>query len=37
MQSVLGDFNAQWGETVFSNQQLGMRVCIRVVMIMVLE
>jgi hypothetical protein len=37
MQSLLGDFNAKWGERVFSNQQLGMRVYIRVVMIMVLE
>jgi hypothetical protein len=26
-----------WGERIFSNQQLGMRVYIKIVMIMVLE
>ena len=26
-----------WGERIFSNRQMGMRVCIRIVMIMVFE
>jgi hypothetical protein len=35
---LLGDFNVKVGrERIFSNQQLGMRVYVRVVMIMVLE
>ena len=34
---LLGDFNAKWGERIFSNRQLEMRVYIRIVMIMVLE
>jgi len=37
MEILSGDFNAKWGERIFSNQQLRMRVCIMVVMIMVLE
>jgi len=35
MKIMLGEFNAKVGR-VFSNRQLGMRVCIRIVMIMVL-
>jgi hypothetical protein len=34
---LLGDFNAKIGERIFSEQQLGMRVCIRIIMIMVSE
>ena len=37
MKSLLGDFNANWGERIFSNRQLGVRVYIRIVMIMELE
>jgi len=37
MKIVLGGFNAKFGERIFSSQQLGMRIYIRVVMIMVLE
>jgi hypothetical protein len=38
MKVLLGDFNAKVGrERMFSNQQLGMRVYTRTVMIMVLE
>jgi len=37
MKILLGDFNAKVGEIIFSNQQLGMRVYIRIVKIMVLE
>jgi len=38
MTILLGDFNAKVGrERVFSNWQLGMRVYIRIVLIMVLE
>jgi hypothetical protein len=37
MKILLCDFNAKVGERIFSNQQLGMRVYIRIVMIMVLE
>ena len=37
MKILLGDFNAKVGERIFSNRQLGMRVYIRIVMIMVLE
>ena len=37
MKNLLGYFNAKVGEKIFSNQQLGMRVCIRIVMRMVLE
>jgi hypothetical protein len=36
-QNLLGDFNENWGERIFSNRQLGMRVYIRIVKIMVLE
>ena len=32
-----GDFNEKWGERIFSNRQLGMRVYIKIVMIMELE
>ena len=32
---LLGDFNAKVGERIFSNRQLGMRVYISIVMIMV--
>jgi len=35
--TVFGDFNENWGERIFSNSQLGMRVYIRIVMIMTLE
>ena len=37
MKILLGHFNAKVGRKIFSNQQLGMRVCIRIVMIMKLE
>ena len=37
MKILLGDFNAKMGERIFSNRQLGMRVYIRIVMIMELE
>jgi hypothetical protein len=37
MRILLGDFNAKVGERLFSNRLLGMRVYIRIVMIMVLE
>jgi hypothetical protein len=33
----LGDFNEKWGERIFSNRQLGMRIYIRIVMTMVLN
>jgi len=36
MKIVFGDFNENWGERIFSNWQLGMRVYIGIVMIMVL-
>ena len=31
------DVMQRWGERIFSNRQFGMRVCIRLEMIMVLE
>jgi len=34
MKMLLGGFNAKWGETIFSSQQLDKRVSIRIVMIM---
>jgi len=34
---LLGDFNAQGGEIIFSNRQLEMRVHIKIVKLMVLE
>jgi hypothetical protein len=37
MKILLGDFNAKVGRENILNQQLGMRVCIRIVMIMVLD
>jgi hypothetical protein len=37
MKALLGDFNANGGERIFSNRQLGMSVYIRIIMIMVLE
>jgi hypothetical protein len=37
MKILLGDFNAKWGERIFSDRQLGMVVYIRIVMIMGLE
>jgi len=37
MKILLGDFNAKWGERVFSNQNLDRRVSIRIVMIMELD
>jgi len=37
MKILFGDFNAKVGERIFSNRQLGMRVYIRIVMIMELE
>ena len=37
MKILLRDFIAKWGKRMFSNLQLGMRVYIRIVMIMVLE
>ena len=37
MKILLGDFNAKVGERRFSNRQLGMRVYISIVTIMVLE
>jgi hypothetical protein len=37
MKIVLGDINVKWGKRIFLNQQLGMRVYIRIVMIMELE
>jgi len=36
MKILLGDFNAKVGERIFSNRQLGKRVYIRIIMIMVL-
>ena len=35
MKILLGDFNAKVGERIFSNRQLGMRVYISIVIIMV--
>ena len=37
MKIILGDCNVKLGERIFSNRQLGIRVYIRIVMIMVLE
>jgi len=37
MKILLGDFTAKLGKGIFSNQQLGMRVYINIVIIMVLE
>ena len=37
MKIILGNFNEKVGNRIFSNQQLGMRVYIRTVMVMVLE
>jgi hypothetical protein len=37
MKILLGDFNANWGERIFSNRQLGRRVYTKIVMIMGLE
>jgi hypothetical protein len=37
MKMLLGDFNAKWGERIFSSQQLDRTVSIRIVMIMGLE
>ena len=37
MKVILGDFNAKVEERIFSNRQLGMKVYIRVVMIIGLE
>ena len=37
MKILLGDFNAMWRERRFSSRQLGMRVYISIVTIMVLE
>ena len=37
MKIVLGVINEKWGERIILNRQLGMRVYIRIVMIMVLE
>jgi len=34
---LLEDLMQKWGERIFSNLQLGMRVYIRIVMVMVLE
>ena len=34
MKILLGDFNEKWGERIFSNRQLGMRVYISIVLIM---
>jgi len=34
---VLRDINAKWEERIFSSRQSGIRVYIRIVMIMVLE
>ena len=34
---LLGEFNAKWGERIFSNQQLDRRVSIRIVKIMGLD
>jgi hypothetical protein len=34
---LLGDFNGNWREKIYSNRQLGMRIYIRTVIIMVLE
>jgi hypothetical protein len=34
---MLGDINEKWGEMIFSNRQLGMRIYVRIVMIMALE
>jgi len=33
MKILLGDFNENWGERIFSNWQLGMAVYIRIIMI----
>jgi hypothetical protein len=37
MKILLGDFNAKVGREDFLNQRLGMRVCMKLVMIMKLE
>ena len=37
MKMLLGDFNAKWGERIFSSQQLDRRVSIRIVIIMGLD
>ena len=37
MKTLLGDFNAKVGKRISSNLQLGTRVYIRIVMIMMLE
>jgi hypothetical protein len=37
MKILFGDFKTERGERIFSNRQLGMRVYIRIVMIIVLE
>jgi len=37
MKITLGVNNEKWGEMIFSNQQLGMRVYIRIVKIMAFE
>jgi len=36
MKILLGDFNTKWGERIFSNRQLGMRVYIRIVIIIIM-
>jgi hypothetical protein len=37
MKMLLGDFNAKIGREAFSNQQLGMRIYMKLVMIMDVE
>jgi hypothetical protein len=37
MKILVGDFNTKVGREIFSNRQCGIRVYIRIVMIMVLE
>jgi hypothetical protein len=37
MKILFGDLSAKGGEKIFSNRKLGMRVYIRILMIMVLE
>ena len=37
MKILLGDFGKMWRKGIFSNRQLGMKVCIRIVMMRPLE
>jgi hypothetical protein len=37
MKILLGDYNAKGGERIFSNRHVGIRIYIKIVMIMLLE